>query len=74
MPTLMPHYRVYKRGHHPKPKQEFFRAKLVSHRDARSFCSNCTQYEGLTIVHPCGKEEPYESARYKDGRMVKTEH
>jgi len=53
-------FRVYRKGIYPKPKKHFYDALFASRRAARNYCRMRRFEEGLTIVHPNGKEEPYE--------------
>lgn len=55
-------FRVYRHGDHPKPKKHFYPNEFKKRQQARVFCKNRWHERGLTIVHPCGKEEVF-----KDG-------
>jgi len=54
-------FQVYRHGAYPKKKRHFYPNKFETRRKARRFCKNRDWVEGLTIVHPDGKEEPYGS-------------
>lgn len=52
-------YRVYWKGEHPKPKRKFHDGEFDKRQQARQWCRNHSWLHGLTVVHPDGKEEPY---------------
>lgn len=54
-------YKVYKTGEYPKKKKDYYKEEFEKRRQARQFCRNRQWEEGLTIVHPDGKEEKYET-------------
>ena len=63
-------YRVYWKGEHPKPKRQFHDGEFEKRQQARQWCRNHSWKPGLTVVHPDGKEEPYNAgvsgAAHKD--------
>ena len=59
-------FRVYWKGEYPKPKRLFFDGEFDKRRKAVHWCRNHRWYEGMTIVHPDGTEEPYQDEYTKD--------
>lgn len=57
--TPVDYFQVYRKGEYPKPKKYFYTGRFASRRKAYSFAYNRWRegHEGLTIVHPGGKEE-----------------
>jgi hypothetical protein len=55
-------YRVFWRGEYPRKKRQFHDGEFEKRQQARQFCRNHSWHRGLTIVHPDGREEPYETA------------
>ena len=54
-------FKVYRKGYHPKPRKHFYPGEFISRQVARRFCRNRSYEDELTIVHPNGKEEQYDS-------------
>ena len=51
-------YRVTVRGRYPQKKWVLLKHEFANRRRARRFCKNHEYvYEGMAIVHPCGKRE-----------------
>lgn len=57
------YFRVYKTGKYPHPKKHYYPERFEKRQKARKFCRNRSWEEGLTIVHPNGEEEKYQSTR-----------
>ena len=67
----MPYFKVFCEGLAPRKHKHFFFGKYFKRSKARQYCRSKTWETGLTILHPDGKEEPYESTRYRNGRLIK---
>ena len=59
-------YRVYRKGIHPKPKRHYYPGTFAKRQQALNFCRRRAIVDGLVIVHPEGREEPYMPQWAKD--------
>jgi hypothetical protein len=63
-------FKVYWKGEWPKKKRIFHPGEFENRQQARQWCRNHLYYEGLTIVHPDGREEPWEKDMNREARLV----
>lgn len=63
-------FRVYWKGEWPKKKRIFHPGEFENRQKARQWCRNHSWYEGLTIVHPDGQEEPWEKSMNREAKIA----